>query len=339
MSLPTSVFLDTSVLAGQQYNFTSAALASFVPVAARHSLVFLLPDPTEREIRRQIEERSQEALNALEEARRRAPFLAKWEHFPSKNSTTLSGNWKVRQVAFQEWKAFLGQFNVQKLNYEGVDVAEVMRWYDHVTPPFREGKKRKEFPDAFAIAILSTYAAKTHSTIAIVSEDTDFKLACDRYPSLLYFKSLPILTELLLAPPEEIESLKASVLTDISSLIESISDAVAELHVVHEDEIYEIDDTKVINVSINNIHVVAIGHKECTFTFEADVEIENQLIWREWNHEYDEYSTEKKWINEVTFVSGVAKVSLDADNHMIKNVLLVSLNQDFLEASEIPHIW
>lgn len=143
MSLPTSVFLDTSVFAGQQYNFASAALASFVPVATKHSLAVLLPDPTEREIRRQIEERSQDALNALEEARRRAPFLAKWEHFPQKTSTIT--NWKVRHVAFQEWKAFLEQFNVQKLNYTDIDVAEVMRWYDRVIPPFREGKKRRNF--------------------------------------------------------------------------------------------------------------------------------------------------------------------------------------------------
>lgn len=336
MSLPTSVFLDTSVLAGQQYNFASAALASFVPVAAKHSLTFLLPDPTEREIRRQIEERSQDALNALEEARRRAPFLAKWEHFPQKTSTALASNWRVRHVAFQEWNAFLDQFNVQKLTYADVDVAEVMRWYDKVIPPFREGKKRKEFPDAFAVAILAAYAAKTTSTVAVVSEDSDFKLACDRYPSLLYFKSLPTLTELLLAPAEEIDTLRATALADVDSLHESISEAVADLQVVHEDEEYEIDDTSIAGVSIKDIRVVAIGHSECTLTFEAEVELENRLAWREWDEYHEEYSTETKWVLETIFVSGAAKVSLDPEKHTIADVLLVSLDQDFLEVSETP---
>ena len=94
MSLPSAVFLDTSVLAGQQYNFASTALASFVPVAKERALKLLLPDPTEREIVRQIKERSQEALQALEEARRRAPFLAKWKHFPPRTSSPIT-DWEV----------------------------------------------------------------------------------------------------------------------------------------------------------------------------------------------------------------------------------------------------
>jgi hypothetical protein len=82
MSVPTAVFLDTSVLAGQQYNFNSTAFASFIAVAKEKKLPLLLPDPTKREIMRQIAERSVAALRALEEARRRAPFLMKWQHFP-----------------------------------------------------------------------------------------------------------------------------------------------------------------------------------------------------------------------------------------------------------------
>ena len=34
MSIPTAVFLDTSILAGQQYNFQSTALSTFGPACA-----------------------------------------------------------------------------------------------------------------------------------------------------------------------------------------------------------------------------------------------------------------------------------------------------------------
>jgi hypothetical protein len=43
------------------------------------------------------------------------------------------------------------------LNYEGMSVERVMDWYDRSAPPFREGKKRKEFPDAFVFAMLEKY--------------------------------------------------------------------------------------------------------------------------------------------------------------------------------------
>lgn len=335
MSLPTAVFLDTSVLAGQQYNFASTALASFVPMAARHSLDLLLPDPTEREIQRQINERSREALEALEAARRHAPFLAKWKHFPEKVSGAFA-DWEVRRIALNEWSAFLSQFKVQKLGYDGLDVTEVMGWYDKVTPPFREGKKRKEFPDAFAIAILAAHATKKKAVIAVVSEDTDFKLACDRYSSLLYFKSLPALTELLLTDPQHIEQIRTTVLKDAAALDESISQAVSDLVVVHTDTDYDVDETKVAGVSISELRVVAIGSRECTLTFEGGAELENHLIWREWDPDREEDLYGKKWVIETVPVSGTLKVSIDPEKHQITDVVFTTLDQEFLEVSENP---
>jgi hypothetical protein len=71
--MPTAVFLDTSIIGARQFNFSSTALTTFAPVCKKQSMKMLLPDPTEREIRRQIKNRSQEAFEALEEARRKVP--------------------------------------------------------------------------------------------------------------------------------------------------------------------------------------------------------------------------------------------------------------------------
>jgi len=74
MSIPTAVFLDTSVLDGQQYNFQSTPLATFAQACAKRSMKLLLPDPTEREIKRHLPERTIEAMAALEGLRRKAPI-------------------------------------------------------------------------------------------------------------------------------------------------------------------------------------------------------------------------------------------------------------------------
>jgi len=60
-----------------------------------------------------------------------------------------------------------------------LDVKRVMLWYEMTTAPFREGKKRKEFPDAFS-AMLKAYAAKEKLHVTVVSADPDFKAACQR---------------------------------------------------------------------------------------------------------------------------------------------------------------
>src|SRR6266545_7843408 len=79
----------------------------------------LLPEPTEREVERHIRERSSEALAALAEARRKAPFLAKWAGLPqptAKSETIERLN--VYRIARREWRTFLKQFDVVTLGYD-----------------------------------------------------------------------------------------------------------------------------------------------------------------------------------------------------------------------------
>jgi hypothetical protein len=335
MSLPTAVFLDTSVLAGQQYNFASTALSTFIPLAKTHSLKLLLPEPTESEIVRQIRERSREALKALEDARRRAPFLSKWKHFPPK-ATSYMTDWEVMRIATAEWQEFLKNFNLVKLDYSAVNLKTVMHWYDRVTPPFREGKKRKEFPDAFAIAIVEAHARKTGDTIAVVSEDTDIKLACDRFSSLLYFKSLPALTELLLSDSAKLDSIRKSILDDLSAVEETLFEAAADLDYYHADREYKVKRTKVHGVSIDDVRVVAIGAGECTLTFDAELEGEHLLEWNEWDHYRDDYQEEEAWVIERAPLSGTAKVALDPKTGYVSEITFLELDVGDIEVTENP---
>lgn len=335
MSLPTAVFLDTSILAGQQYNFSSTALTTFIPLAKKHSLNLLLPAPTEGEIVRQIRERSQEALKALEDARRRAPFLEKWKHFPKRQSSYIT-DWEVMSIAKQEWEDFLKNFLIVKLDYSDVNLKMVMRWYEQVTPPFREGKKRKEFPDAFAIAIVEAHARKTGDMIAVVSEDTDLKLACDRFPSLLYFKSLPELTELLLCDKEKLDKIRESILNDLCAIEEAAHEAATNLEYFHSDRDYKIKRTKLHGVSIDDVRVVAIGSGECSVTFDCELEAEHLLEWNEWDHYREDYQEEEAWVIDTAPFSGTAKVRLDAKTGAIADVTYFDLETGDVEVNENP---
>jgi hypothetical protein len=335
MSLPSAVFLDTSVLAGQQYNFGSTALATFVPLARRHKLKLLLPEPTESEVVRQIKERSLEALKALEDARRKAPFLAKWKYFPPKATPHLTDR-EVMRVATSEWQAFLQSFEMVKLDYGAVDLKTTMLWYDRVTPPFREGKKRKEFPDAFAIAIIEAYARRTGDTVAVVSEDTDMKLACDRFSSLLYFKSLPVLTELLLSDDSKLDGIRSAILEDLNLVEQMATEAAGELAFFHSDREYSIERSKIHGVSVNDVRIVAIGAGECTLTFDGELEAEHLLQWKEWDHYHEDYDGQEQWILECAPLSGTAKVALDPKTGGVSEVTFFEADDSEIEVTENP---
>ena len=336
MSLPTAVFLDTSILAGQQFNYSSSALASFIPVARQKQLALLLPDPTKREITRQIRERSIAALRALEGARRRAPFLAKWKHFPQLPDTH-SGDWEVKSVAESEWKKFLTQFTVIELAYDGVRIETIMSWYDSIRAPFGEGKKRKEFPDAFAIAALSAYAEKTRTFVAVVSADPDFKIACDRFPFLLHFGSLPALTERLLSETQAIDVIRDVVQGDKSLLKEAIGEAAETIGYYHQDEKYkDIDQVDFEGVETDEIRVVGLGDLDCTVTFDAQIYFRARLRWTEQSPYDGESRDHSERVRDHALISGTAKLKIKSDRAGIERVSFIELDQAEVEVTSEP---
>jgi hypothetical protein len=335
MSKPKAAFLDTSVFTGQQYNYTSAVITSFVPVAKESGIKILLPDPTAREVARQIRERSKDALKALDDARRKAPFLSKWKHFPPKQ--TKINEWEVRRVAEREWKNFLGQFQIENLGYEGVSIPKVMSWYDTIRAPFGEGKKRKEFPDAFAIEIVSLYAEKNQVCVAVVSEDQDIRKACEHYPSLLYFPSLARLTELLLLSETELSDLRSIVDEDISLLEDSIYDLANDLGSYIYDDRYEIDEESIVSPQITEIRIVGLGHNECTVVFDAEFDSEHKLKWEEVVDPSEGYiESHDEWVSQTNTVNGTAKLTIDSTNKKILSISMIELEQSEIEVQHTP---
>jgi hypothetical protein len=335
MSLPKAAFLDTSVFAGQQYNYTSAVLTSFIPVAQKAELKILLPDPTAREVARQIKERSADALKALDDARRKAPFLSKWKHFPPKQ--TSWAQWEVGQVAQAEWREFLKQFQVEKLGYDGVSIPKVMTWYDSIRAPFGEGKKRKEFPDAFAIEIVSIYAEKNGICVAVVSEDQDIKKACEHYPSLLYFPSLARLTELLLVGEQTLEKLRTILDEGVGLLEEAIHEQVNNFGTYVYDDRYVEEESSIGCPQITDTRIVGLGNNECTVVFEAEYDSEHKLKWEEVVDPSEGYTEpHSDWINQSNTVSGTAKLVIDPKTEAVSSVGMVEVDQSEIEIRRMP---
>lgn len=338
---PSALFLDTSVLAGQGYNFSSVLLNAFVPVATANGLPLLLPDVTEREVKRHLVGLANEALKNLAEVRRKAPFLAKWAHYPADRSP--SNSWEVRRVAFEAWEQFLKQFEVVRLGYEGIDLIQIMDWYDRSAPPFGVGKKRKEFPDAFALACLNAYATQHPDIcIAVVSLDDDLKTACERYPSLLYFKNLPRLTELLLRDDADIEKIHGAIDQNIEVLVEQIDQCVPGFDFYVRDDQFRINRSKYAGCAIDEVQIIGIGDHECTLTFEAIIEVQHELCWMDWAYHGPDDPPEpwerQEWTTQEDRISGIAKIRLDQKDEIIEDVLLFGVDTERLEVTQRPRV-
>lgn len=335
MSIPTAVFLDTTVFDGQQYNFRSTALATFVPACVKRSLTLLLPDPTEREIRRHLRERITEVLNMVEGARRKAPFLSKLKGFAREFSSPEIEALEAERLANVEWNAFLKQFSIVRLGYKGLDVEKVMRWYDSVEAPFKEGKKRKEFPDAFAIQMLDGHAQKEKVYIAVVSGDQDMKHACQRYSGLLYFQTLPRLTELLLSDDARIERLRLAIKEKEGLIEEAVFDELQALDFHHRSDRFEVHGYDSVESEGVDASIVAIGDGECTVAFDTVQAMDFDLRWEDDTE--DGVRTFRRDVKERVELSGTAKLSFTEGGNEVSEVSLLTFDQRSVQLSETPY--
>ena len=338
MAIPKVIFIDTSIFDEQCYNFSSSSMSAFIKAARARSLILLMPDTTKREIQRHISDISETALKALEEAKRRAPFLVKWKGWPSYRSIHLIKD-ELVTLANSELKTFLANFKVVDLDYSDINLHEIMNWYDKGRAPFGP-KKQKEFPDAFAIASIITYSNKNECQVAIVSKDNDFMKVCSYYMQLHAFPSLTSLTELLLSENKRLSSLKILLNNNLAILSDSLIDSFCELSFYPEEEPGgDVEDISVSALHLDDLRIIAIGNTEFTVSFDATINYSADVSYTLRDYDDDNWGYEHHMrgnVSEELEISGIAKLLLNSLNGDIEEVNIVEFETDEISVNSAP---
>jgi hypothetical protein len=273
MPLPRTVLIDTNIFEQYGYTFASQSIEKFLAIAPVKNLTLLLPDAIEREVLRHIKDKSAAAQSALKKARHDAPFLQKWDKWPSPDQIKKAKE-DIAAAYIADWEGFLKNFKVKKLGYDGVNMSQVMDWHDQQQPPFGPGQKEKEFPDAFALASALAHAKAGSTRIAVVSKDKDFTKFCASHPELPHFQDLDSLTEAFIAEVKtQVSAIKAALTAHPDAIVAQVRDAFPDLTFYPEEDIDgEVQDIEVRSVELDKVRVIAIEDEHCTIAFHADVD-------------------------------------------------------------------
>lgn len=273
MSQINTVLIDTNIFDRHAYYFKSAQIAKFTELAKIKKFTLLLPDALEREVIRHIKEKSSQAQSALKKARREAHFLPKWGQWPT-DAKIKSAKDEIEIAAMKEWHEFLKHFKVVKIGYGDIDMKQVMDWYDHKQPPFGDGAKQKEFPDAFIMASTVAYAKTKKIKVAVVSDDGDVKMFCTSHADLNYFPDLPALTETIIAATKaQIAAIKAALAANPAEVIKAIEEDFTDRGFYpEEDPEGEVSDVTVKSVNLSDVRLIDLEEESCTIAFNAEVE-------------------------------------------------------------------
>ncbi|MEG4068078.1 PIN domain-containing protein [Microcoleus sp. Pol11C2] len=201
---PRLVALDTQVFDSYNFNYNSKVFRTLVELAQQGKIRLLLTSVTLHEIRAHITEGAvltskaiEQAINDLKKKRfkpqgdtKRVKISANSDllnEFKKKVQELAPNFDQINQELLDQLKAFLKETEFEIIEVDRVSVVDIFENYFSGTPPFGEGKKKYEFPDAFALLALQKEAEDRNRIIYVVSGDADWEKFCSssEYLSLI----------------------------------------------------------------------------------------------------------------------------------------------------------
>lgn len=270
-----NVFIDTQYYVKSGLHFEGAAFKAFLELCARGELTLLTTSVVEREVKSKIDDAIKDALQAVQTIQRKARILKSIEDGPLQNffvPVEIDGVYESAKNAFDE---FLGACNAEFAPVSDIDIEKILSNYFEKKPPFGDGKKKNEFPDAISLDAIEKYI--DDEEVYVVSEDEDLKSYCN---DNMKFHCVDTLDKLL-----DIYNARENFLSNaISSYIESnkdkISDEIKELlesadawnESVWEDS--ELESYHVTSMSELDFSIVSIEENSCIVTFDISADFE-----------------------------------------------------------------
>jgi len=343
MSVPSVIFIDTSVIDATGYNFDSEKVKAFISAGKSKQITVLMPMTTEAEIRRHIKQNVDSSLGALADVQRKVPFIRKWSWWPAKANLVSQGA-ELHRMAVHEWETFIKNFTVVPLGYSDIEMSDVMAWYDAQLPPFGKGKS-KEFPDAFSFSSILKYSEKNGTSIALISKDKDFLTAAERYSSVMAFDSLESFVSALFSDDLRVRGLKQALTNGRNIILSAIKDAALNLDYYPVEDWSgdgSVDSLDINEITVEEYKVIAIGDRQCSVSFIAkadliadltcEVEDEVEVDGRY----YDTTSRRKGEVDDVAKLSGILKLRLNEDWDSVSKVDLVVFDMTDVGIKAIP---
>ncbi len=295
MDMPEHVFLDTNIYEQKLFNFSGKSFARLIEHCTQDAVDLLLPHPVELEVRRHIQELCKNKIEGLNKHLSKNRILM----FYKPIQETLVERELDAQPFIDDmtsgFEAFLTESRTVCLDYSNINVGAVMAQYDQNIAPFGEGKKRKEFPDAFAMEILKQFPSET---IAVVSDDPDIEKACGGVDKFCCFKSL----EEYLGHVQQARSTHYdAVLAFLRDNEKKINDALSEeflnrgFHVEEDDGDGEFCDIEINSIEYQETDIIDLDDDQVTFTFDVALSYSGTAIYNNYDTVFKDDDT-KTWI-------------------------------------------
>ncbi|MCH9694142.1 MAG: PIN domain-containing protein [Gammaproteobacteria bacterium] len=187
-----NIFVDASIFIGQNYNYQGAVFENLARLAESGQARVFVTDIAVREVRAHIAEDIAKANHATSKFRKDARILRNLDGAPFDSMFSEFDDEKAAAALNAQLDAFLEKIGATTLLTSGVSIEKVFDKYFDKSPPFGEGKKKSEFPDAFTVEALEVWCEAEKEKMYVASTDPDLASACEQSDSLFLLKKLSV---------------------------------------------------------------------------------------------------------------------------------------------------
>lgn len=324
-----TVFIDTQSFVKMGLNFNHPALQSLLKLCNQKKLYHITTTVVKKEVVSKINESIHEALCSMQQFRRRARILENIDDTTIRLLFNKLDDEEIYRRALLVYESFLSDSLSRIVDASSVNVELILESYFSRKPPFGDGKKKSEFPDA--ISLQSLLNETNGNKIYVISEDPDIKGACTLTERLICVDTLDKFLDIYNEHENKItEIVKAYVKSIDAYLKHEISEAINDTWAYNEApwEDSEVDEFRVLEVHEIDPSVVWVNEEECLVTFDVDVDLEytvtgpdfnNSIYDREDKRVYAFWTTSRSATSTKTFTVEVG-LSYELVNGKLHNI-------------------
>lgn len=191
---PLAVTIDTNIFDSAKYDLSEkSTLSLLIDFVKRGKIKVVLSHIVIEEAKCHLAEQTKKVLSISRNLRsdilkESTEYLVKYLGLD--RLLVIDNKDETVKKSIELFDDYIKSINAEILGSELINLDLIINDYFQIKPPFQSGeKKRKEFPDAF-IACQIRERFGEEEQVAIISNDSGFKLACKTAPNHFFFESL-----------------------------------------------------------------------------------------------------------------------------------------------------
>jgi PIN domain len=281
------VFIDSQYFVKAGLHFDNPALKSFRKLCESDELTHVTTSVVNREVESKIQLSVKDALTAMQTFRRKARLLCSLEDEQIQALFVEIPEEDIYKKASGVFKEFINGCKSEIVNASELDAEDVLNLYFDKKPPFGDGKKKSEFPDALSLFSLKSHL-KQEEKLYVVSDDGDMKSFCDTDPQLVLVESLDKVLDIYSQHTNiRTNQVKQYFLSNEEVIKARIKEYLEECEVYNSStwEDAEVDDGLIVtHVGEIDPSVIYISDEEAQVTFDIDIKFEVTVTGPDFNN-------------------------------------------------------